>query len=142
MNNLFQVNILMHTAEVTCTPEQIVTIERLKKKHTEQDRTEIFGNSETSDDNVDTNKAGHGSCGNNANDKEFCFEVDNQNTDEAFQEQTNPVVFPNGDTDVEGGALWDIFRRQDVPKLQEYLQKHYKEFRHTYCSLLQQVKHP
>ncbi|KAL0378156.1 UNVERIFIED_CONTAM: Lysine-specific demethylase [Sesamum radiatum] len=42
----------------------------------------------------------------------------------------------------EGGALWDIFRRQDVPKLEEYVRMHFKEFRHIYGNQLSQVVHP
>ncbi|OMO62493.1 hypothetical protein COLO4_33053 [Corchorus olitorius] len=43
---------------------------------------------------------------------------------------------------VEGGAVWDIFRRQDVPKLQDYLQKHFREFRYVHCCPVSQVVHP
>ncbi|XP_031401768.1 lysine-specific demethylase JMJ25-like [Punica granatum] len=42
----------------------------------------------------------------------------------------------------EGGAVWDIYRREDVPKLRDYLRKHFREFRHTYCCQLPEVIDP
>lgn len=41
-----------------------------------------------------------------------------------------------------GGAVWDIFRREDVPKLIEYMKKHQEEFHHINNVPVKSVIHP
>ncbi|GKV20102.1 hypothetical protein SLEP1_g30267 [Rubroshorea leprosula] len=47
-----------------------------------------------------------------------------------------------GAMDALGAAVWDIFRRQDVPKLNEYLTKHHAEFTRILGAPVDQVVHP
>ncbi|KAJ4905535.1 Transcription factor jumonji (jmjC) domain-containing protein [Raphanus sativus] len=48
----------------------------------------------------------------------------------------------NANESSNGGAVWDIFRREDVPKLIEYLKRHKHEFRHFYNKPVESVIHP
>ena len=45
----------------------------------------------------------------------------------------------SGEHERTGGALWDIFRREDADKLQDYHKKHTLEFRHLHCNPVKQV---
>ncbi|KAH7316090.1 hypothetical protein KP509_21G078400 [Ceratopteris richardii] len=52
--------------------------------------------------------------------------------------QLHPILVDN----MYGGAVWDIFRREDVPKLREYLRAHFQDFMHTQEQPLEHVDHP
>lgn len=122
------VNILTHTAEIEMDEKQLIAIETLKKKHQTQDKLEIL--------NLEKNVDSFGDFRNMGEQKINLNEYPASKREEFTDCHSASLL------EESGGALWDIFRREDVPKLEEYLRKHCREFRHTYCSPVEQVFHP
>ncbi|KAK1369172.1 hypothetical protein POM88_035264 [Heracleum sosnowskyi] len=148
------VNVLTHVQEVAFTSAQKAEIEKLKKKQVAQDEREIFQKQvanckvEKREDRVGEmtkkiSKSEEGLGCNSENGKEENERDGNIRKQNHVNEQdVNEDNIVEGMEHPEGGALWDIFRRQDTPKLEEYIRKYYREFRHIYCRPLDQVVHP
>ncbi|KAH8507859.1 hypothetical protein H0E87_010131 [Populus deltoides] len=127
------VNVLTHTAEVSYSDGQLAEIQNLKLLHFKQDQRELFGYDQNVD-KFDVNKNG-GVSGKSTEKEEV---VQGKIYESGPLNCANELEWPDA---LDGGAVWDIFRREDVPKLQEYLDKHFKEFRHIHCCPLQKVVH-
>ncbi|PPD76743.1 hypothetical protein GOBAR_DD26323 [Gossypium barbadense] len=128
------VNVLAHATDAPVCMKQLNKIRKLMKKKKFQDEREL---AKTHLDQKMANELKEKS--NNSNSEAALHPCDTIHGSEALKDQE--IFGKRTDLAKSCGAEWDVFRRQDVPKLMEYLRKHSNEFGHT-CGFQKHVVHP
>ncbi|KAJ7946328.1 lysine-specific demethylase JMJ25 [Quillaja saponaria] len=134
------VNILTHTAEVMLSDEQHSAISKLKRVHKAQDER-VFLNQEKNSEYLTEETCESRKC-NEEREVLDIIDMDKRNGEWFSNDVPSPGICTELETGETCGALWDIFRREDTPKLEAYLRKHSQEFRHTFCCTVEQVVLP
>lgn len=145
----------MHTAEVTPSYTQLATIEEFKTRHRDQDAREQHIMQDTdlhrqiltvdeSNRQMGAHEETDGISGKREHTAVNGCDLEKMDSDREFKRmKVHDRTLAHGGMEgrcTEGGALWDIFRREDVPKLEAYLRKHCRKFRNVYCAPVEQVK--
>ncbi|KAL5132716.1 Lysine-specific demethylase JMJ25 [Glycine soja] len=125
------VNALTHIAEVKLDSDQLTVIEKLKQKHLEQEKRELLGDDQDGETNVDM--LNNSSSTINALDRQSSVEVMEQEGGLCDGKEVDQFHQPSGSNEVaianEDGISYGSELIEDVPKLQEYLKKHFRVFR-------------
>lgn len=129
----------MHTSEGKYDDRGLNKFGTIPKNY---DESELYVKSETMDGSnstVSEHCTNNQACGLSPSEKEDDLtEVDACNGNEISPEEKKESDLCHTENglavNANAGAIWDVFRRQDVPKLNEYLKEHWEDLRNPVIS--------
>ncbi|KAE8732493.1 Lysine-specific demethylase 3B, putative isoform 2 [Hibiscus syriacus] len=142
------VNVVAHATDAPVSMKQLNKIRKLLEKKQFQDQKEL---AKTNLDQKMATKVKEKCPSNDKNmeevglngtvSKEICRLLPSNTIHSSEALEDHEILRTRTDLAKLCGATWDVFRRQDVPKLIEYLKKYANEFDHT-CGFQKHVVHP